>query len=77
MKNLSELSVVIQTPVLEKVQLDGAARLTTNGTFVTPRLTIEANGASRINMSIQTEALETKVNGAARLTLEGETITHE
>ncbi len=77
MKNLSELSVVIQTPMLEKVQLDGAARLTTNGTFVTPRLRIEANGASRVNMTLQTEALESNVNGAARLTLEGESITHE
>lgn len=76
-KNLSELSIIIETPVLEKVKLDGAARLFSRGSFTSPGLTIEADGASRVNMIVQTEALETKVNGAARLTLEGETIIHE
>lgn len=77
MKNLSDLSVIIQTPVLEKIQLDGAARLTTKGAFVTPRLTIDASGASRLTMKVKTEALESKVSGAARLTLEGEAIAHD
>lgn len=76
-KGFSELSVVVQTPVLEKITLEGAARLTSNGVFASPDLKIEAGGASRATLIVQSEAIHSKVSGAARLTLMGETTTHE
>ncbi|MDQ6655200.1 MAG: DUF2807 domain-containing protein [Verrucomicrobiota bacterium] len=63
------IKIKIASPVLSRIQLNGAVRFT-GANFSGPELYLEANGASRITLQGDVNALSAEMNGASRLDAE-------
>jgi len=75
-KNPTSLKVYVTSPNITNIELTGAARLESKNLLEYPVLNIEATGASRGNIEINTQELTTEVTGASRLTLRGNAVNH-
>ena len=69
LKGTRGIKVNIASPTLSDVNLNGAVRLVASG-FSGPELVIEANGATRIALEGNVNAMAADLNGASRLDAE-------
>ncbi|MFH1118429.1 MAG: DUF2807 domain-containing protein [Bacteroidota bacterium] len=76
LKNPTAMKVFIKTPGVKLIELDGAARLNTEGEIKISDLVIIASGASKANMELDVQALKSEISGAARLKLKGKAARH-
>lgn len=63
--------IVLFTPELKNITLQGAAELTTDSVFETQDLTISAYGASDIDVEVVAQKLDITAAGASKIELEG------
>ncbi|MEP6809515.1 MAG: head GIN domain-containing protein [Chthoniobacterales bacterium] len=63
------IKIEIASPSLRKVQLNGAVRLTASN-LSGPEFYLEANGATRVTLSGNVNAMSGEMNGASRLSAE-------
>ncbi len=75
-KNPTSLKVYVTSPNITNIELSGAARLESKNLLEYPVLNIEAAGASRANIEVNTQQLTTEVTGASRVTLRGNAVNH-
>ncbi|MEM9135063.1 MAG: head GIN domain-containing protein [Actinomycetota bacterium] len=66
-------TVVISVPSLDLVHGSGAARIDVDGDLTDPDIEIAASGASRIDVSVDTESLSVDASGASKVTVDGTT----
>ena len=64
-------NINIYTPSLRNITFSGAAKIKTNDFFTTETLTINAEGASDIDMKINARQLNITASGASEIDLEG------
>jgi len=76
-KNPTAMRIYITTPNITLIELDGAARLDSKGEIQCTTLKIEASGAAKINMDLNTEILVSDVSGAAKILLKGKSVSHQ
>lgn len=68
-----EVKVYIAAPLLDKVNLSGAAQLQTEGKFVQEKkIAFDLSGASSGNISVRAPQVELEASGASTLTADGE-----
>lgn len=76
MNNPSALKLRITTPVIEEINMYGAAKLSSVGTLYAEELKLELSGASKATLAIDAQILITDISGAAKVTLNGSAIKH-
>lgn len=76
MQSPSALKVRITSPVIEEINMYGAARLSSVGTIKANQLKLELSGASKATLTLDAEILITDISGAAKVTLNGSAIKH-
>ncbi|NTW25099.1 MAG: DUF2807 domain-containing protein, partial [Lentimicrobium sp.] len=76
-KNPTAMRIFITTPTITLIELDGAARLDSKGEIQCTTLKIEASGASKVKMELNTEVLVSDVSGAAKMFLYGKSVSHD
>jgi hypothetical protein len=76
LRNPTAMRVYVKTPEINMIELEGAARLDSDGELKSSSLQIEASGASKINLTLDVLELKTDVSGAAKLYLKGKTVNH-
>ncbi|MCH5715800.1 GIN domain-containing protein [Niabella hibiscisoli] len=68
-----EVKVYIAAPLLDKVDLSGAAQLHTEGKFAQDKkIAFDLSGASSGNISVRAPMVELEASGASTLTVDGE-----
>ncbi|WP_143962928.1 head GIN domain-containing protein [Litoribacter populi] len=67
------IRVSIATPELKEITIRGACRLRTVEPFVTPSITINAQGASHVLMDLVADEVHSYSQGAAKIELSGST----
>jgi hypothetical protein len=77
LKNPNALKVYISAPQLSGIEVTGAARLESVGLLLYPKFNLNASGAARVNMELETGELNSDVSGAARVKLTGSANTHK
>lgn len=74
LRNLKhDIKVTIVAPSLEGIDLSGAAAFVTIGAVKATQFTVEASGASEVQLQLDAENTEVEVSGAASLTIKGNT----
>ena len=76
LKNPTAMKVYIRIPDIRVIELEGAARLDTEGEIKISDLSIEASGASKAKMELDVQALKSEISGAAKVTLKGKAASH-
>lgn len=66
-------TVDISVPSLDLVHGSGAARIEVEGDLTDDAIDVDASGASRIDLSVETESLSVDASGASRITVGGTT----
>ncbi len=73
----SRLEVYITANPLKKIDISGAASLTSETILTGETLMIITSGASNADIEIQSEKLKTRVSGAGKINIRGETSQHD
>jgi len=76
-KNPTAMRIYITSPTLTLLELDGAARLDSKGEIQCTTLKIEASGAAKVNLDLNTEVLVSDASGAAKILLKGKSVSHQ
>lgn len=76
MQSPSAMKVKITTPLIDEINIYGAARLNTEGIIESPVLKLEFGGASRADVKLNTEVLDSEISGASKVTIKGATLKH-
>lgn len=65
--------ILVRVPVkdLDRVEVSGAADLTSNETFDFPRMRLECSGAGEIRMAMRSEDIQISASGASDIRLKG------
>ncbi len=77
MNNPSALKLRITAPVIEEINMYGAAKLTSVGTIYANQLKLELSGASKATLSLDVQVLISEISGASKVTLKGNAIKHD
>ncbi len=75
-KNPTSLKAYVTAPNITEIELTGAARLQSSNVLSYPVLKLNASGASRANVELNTQELNTAATGASRITLRGSANNH-
>ncbi len=70
-KNAESLKLYISFVDLRGIDISGAAEIKAAGTFKLDKLSLEASGASEIEMDMQLNTLEVNISGASEIELSG------
>ena len=76
MQNPSALKVRITAPIIEEINMYGAARLSSAGTIQANQLKLELSGATKATLSLDVQVLITEISGASKVTLSGNATKH-
>lgn len=76
MNNPSALKVYITVPDLESIEINGAARIESTGKLIFPNFAIDASGASKATLQIESQILRSSISGASRVILSGSAAQH-
>jgi len=76
-KDPAELNVFVVLPVLEAINISGAAQFRSNGAIISDMFEIEASGASEVVAEVEVDELITHASGATIVKLTGSARTHE
>lgn len=76
-RNPSALKVRITSPVIEEINMYGAAKLSSVGTIKANQLRLELSGASKATLTLDVQALITEISGASKVTLTGQATKHD
>ena len=76
MQSPSAMKVRVTSPVIEEINMYGAARLSSVGTIKGNQLRLELSGASRATLALDVQILISEISGAAKVTLNGSAIKH-
>jgi hypothetical protein len=70
-------TVNVTTPEIQEINLSGASSLIGQNEIATPTLKIHVSGASKMELSVNTESLETRGSGAVNIALSGKADYHK
>lgn len=70
-----DAQLTVTLPTLERLDLKGACSAVLEGTWSSPRLTLEIAGASKVQGTAEVETLDGRVSGASSLELAGKADT--
>ena len=73
----SRLEVYITTSPLKKIEISGAASLSSKNTLTGRNLIVNTSGAGNVDVEVQSETLQTRVSGAGKIDIRGVAIQHE
>lgn len=76
MNNPSALELRITAPVIEEINMYGAAKLTSVGTIYANQLKLELSGASKATLTLDVQLLISEISGASKVTLKGNATKH-
>ncbi len=68
-------TVVISVPSLDLVHASGAAHVVVDGVLEESDIDIDASGASRIDLSVDTDSLDVDASGASRILVDGTAVS--
>lgn len=77
LRNPTQLDVVITNPHFTMLEVSGAAELRSENTISEPVMTINASGASHIELALNVENLSTEASGASFVKLSGSAALHK
>lgn len=66
-----KVSVLINTPILNGIQLNGSGDILAADTWIAPAFNVELGGSGNISASVQPEILHAVVTGSGKLNLSG------
>jgi hypothetical protein len=66
------IEVTVISPLINRIDLSGAAALASQNGLESTHMEIELSGASSANVHVRTSHLKTRISGAANLTISGE-----
>lgn len=72
-----QLKAIITSPVLNQVEVSGAASFSAEHAIRSEQLSFNVSGASRINVVLNVNQLDTKLSGASKATLTGQAQLHQ
>jgi len=76
-KNPSAMNIYIKVPNITLIDLQGAARLDSDGVLKGASLTIEASGASKTYLELDVMELKSEISGASKVVLLGTAQAHK
>lgn len=76
LRNPTAMRVYITTPDLSAIEIQGAARLDSEGEFKCNKLSIEASGASKVNLTLDAQEIQSEISGAAKVHLNGKAVSN-
>jgi hypothetical protein len=75
-KNISELNIYLTIPVVEAIEISGAAELHGENAIKADKLDILSSGASEVRLTLEANQLVTSLSGASEVKLTGKAATH-
>jgi len=75
-KNISELNIYLTIPVVETIEISGAAELHGENAIKADNLDILSSGASEVRLTLEANNLVTSLSGASEVKLTGKAATH-
>ncbi len=76
MQNPRAMKVRITAPIIDEINLYGAAQLKTDGAITAPELQLEFSGASNGSIEVNAEVLNSKISGASKGQIKGKALSH-
>ena len=76
LNNPSALKVYITVPDLKDIEISGAAKIESTGNLNFSNLNLDASGASKATIEIESQLLKSDISGAARAVLSGKATEH-
>lgn len=76
MQSPSALKVWVTSPVIEEINLYGAAKLSSVGTIKSDQLKLELSGATKATLTLDVQSLISEISGASKVTLSGRAVKH-
>ncbi len=76
-KNATALNIYVSNPVIEKIDVSGAATLESENSLSAKNLKIIASGAAEAMLSVDVDELETRASGASNVRLSGSAYFHQ
>lgn len=76
LNNPSALKVYITVPDLKDIEISGAAKIESTGNLNFSNLSLDASGASKTTIEIESQVLKSDISGAARAIISGKAAEH-
>ena len=70
-RNLDEFTVIVETPAISGISLDGSGNITGGNTLVSDDLSIDIDGSGNITLEIDADVLDSDIDGSGNITLTG------